>query len=220
MEAALALIIGITCVCLALTIYILKLKITYARKLFYFDLSRFAIHVFIVMPLIWPVLQYVSRFIFNPESATLPPPGVATVEQWLIWWLGMPLQEYTKTEGDLLALLPFVLRGQNPPNIAVYIALCIVLALDYLWAYRNTKSARTIRTINYGIMLLGLTLWHLMALTISPNIPGARDLLNRWLFMRYWHFAPWVVALIVSVTFFNFWLPMIVIGYLIYKSYK
>jgi len=220
-EAALALTVAITFVCLGLTIYILlKARVPSVRRLFYFDLSRYIIHMFISVPLLEPFLKHTSQSIFDPKNLTLPPPGVATVQQWLIWWLGYPIVEFTQIDGIMLAdVYTVVLRRGAAPYVIVFAGLLLILVLDYLWAYRNMKGARIIRTINYGIWLFLFSVWTAVALFVSSNIPFAQDYRNKWLFMQYWHFTPWVVAIVIFGLFFSVWLPTIVVGYLVYKGY-
>ena len=66
---ALALVVIIVLVCLGLTIYVLlKPRTSSAWRLFYFDLSRYMIHIFICMPVIGPVSRYAASLIFNPQN--------------------------------------------------------------------------------------------------------------------------------------------------------
>lgn len=220
-NATLAVIIGITIVCLGFTIYILlKQRMSPVKKLFYFDISRYFIHIFILVPLLAPVLKIVSKQIFNPENLSLSPPGLATVQQWLIWWLGYPLLEFTQIDGILVAdIYTVVLRRGPAPYLIVFSGLFFILALDCLWAYKSVKAARIIRTVHYGIWLFLFLLWTAVAVFISPDIPFAQDYRNKWLFMQYWGFQPWVVAIVMFGLFFSVWLPTIVVGYLIYKQY-
>lgn len=197
-------------------------KATNAKKLFYFDIIRYAIRIFIVTLLVMPVLRNISPLIINKQNISLPPPGLATVEQWVTWWLGMPLTEFNQVDGVALFDLSAVVRGQSigAGIYLMYGGMLVILALDFLMAYKNSKYARTIRAVWYGITLFGFIVWTLFAAFMNLSTPGAQDYRNRWLFMQYWQFTPWVVVLIIFETFFSFWLPIIVIGYLIYKDWK
>lgn len=198
-----------------------RLKVTYAKKLFYFDLVRFLIRILIVGPIIMSALGGISPLIFNAQNLKLPPPGLATIEQWFVWWLGAPLSEFTQVDSSIGADIFAVAKGSSSNLLLPLLAgFIFVSVLDFLWAYKNNKYSKIIRTVFFGFALVSFIIWTLVAFTITPNIPGAGDLKNRWLFMKYWQFTPWVVALLVFETFFSFWLPLIVIGYLIYKSWK
>jgi len=218
---ALDLIVFLNLVCLGLTFYLIrKPDLTFVRKLFFFDASRFLMHIFIVFPIVHPACKRVQPLIWNPENLNLPPPGVATVQQWLIWWLGYPLVEFTQIDGVLLADIytVFIKPGQAAPYLLVVAGLLLVLTLDYLWAYKGSAQAQTLRKLIYGIWLLLFSLWTLIALTVTAEIPGAMDYRNKWLFMQYWGFEPWVVATVLYGLFFSVWLPTIVAGYFITKS--
>jgi len=219
-RAALAVTIGITFVCLGLTVYILKRRMPPIRRLFYFDLARYTIRILIVGPLVMPALRSVEPLIFNRRNLNLPPPGIATLSDWLVWLLGMPLTEFTQVDASLAADIFAVLRRSSAGIYPfMLVGMVFILVLDFYWAYRGSRTAAKIRTIHYAIMLLLFILWTFIAITISPNVPGAQDLYHRWLFIQYWYSTPWIVALVVAEIFFSFWLPMAVIGCLIYKQY-
>jgi len=198
-----------------------RLKASYAKKLFYFDLVRYAIRIFIVGPIIMSALGNISPLIFNAQNLKLSPPGLATMEQWFVWWLGAPLSEFTQLDASIGADVYAVVKGSSSNILLpIIVGMILALALDFLWAYKNNRYTKIIRTALFGFTLVAFIVWTLIAIFISSNIPGAGDLKNRWLFMQYWKFTPWVVGLLVFETFFSFWLPLIVIGYLIYKGWK
>jgi len=198
-----------------------RVKTTHAKKLFYFDLFRLILRFSVVQFLLIPILISGSLpdRIFNPQNASLPPPGIASVQDWLMWWFGYPLLEFSQSEAAVWADLSLILIHKSAAFL-IPITLLTLTLLDYLWSYHNLKFAKYIRTINYSIWLVAMIVWTFYALAINPDFLGAQDYRNKWLFMQYWGFSPWVVVVVVFGLIFSLWTTTIVIGYLIYKAWK
>jgi len=191
------------------------------RRLLYFDLARYALRILLIGPLVMPTLGRVQELVLNPRNLGLTPPGLATLSQWLVWLLGVPLSEFAQVDGSLPADIYAVARGSSSGIYGALLAgMLFVLVLDFLWAYRNNLAAGKVRTGYYVLALASFIIWTLIACTVNLNIPGAGDLYHRWMFMQYWHSYPWMIILIVWEIVFSFWLPLAAIGYLIYSQHQ
>jgi len=205
-------IIGLHFLCIGLTVYILKNpKLNAAKKLFFFDFFRYSIHLAISNLWLMPMLNKIAPKIFKDEPT-------ANLTEWLIWWFGYPLAEFTQIDG----VMPQDIVMYTGVKIPHFISLGLVteLGIDYLWAFKNLKLAKTVRTGWYGIWLFMFTAWFLVALARGGDVPLAQDYRNKLMFMEYWNWEPWVVAVVLYGLFFSVWLPTIVTGMLIREAIK
>lgn len=178
---------------------------TYKKKLFYWNLIQtvgYWLFFYVVWyPLVRPAIEAISKG--------------GTIENWFWFFFGLPVSEFLSNDGHVWGDLFWIFTGVDLRGIIWMFSMPAITILSYLWAHRNSRIAKYLRTFSY-LVALSAYLIYTIFFTWDPRYDYFI-----WLAIIYiWNWAWWVIVIAI-VTVAMMWFGVIVSnGYLIWKAWK
>jgi len=165
---------------------------TYAKKLFFWNLIQFPVGTTIY-------------FILIPFNANV-----------VVAWLNVALTEFFNADVHIWGDFVWLFTGIDLRGILwVFVVFPLFLVITYLWAFRDNKIAKYVRSTSYLISLSAYLIW-----TIFFTWDARYDYAIWAMFIRAYDYMP-LAFLMVAIAISCMWFGVIISnGYLIYKAWK
>ncbi len=164
---------------------------TYRKKLYYWNLIQY-------------IFMWVSLILFSPFQANP-----------IMWWIYITTTEFFTSDGHIYGDFGYILTGMEIRGIIWIFTMFAMIVLSYLWASRNSRAAKYMRTGSYMVTLVSYMIWTVF-FTWDPRYDYAVWAGN---IARY-NYSP-LVILMAIISLSAMWFGVIVSnGYLIYKGWK